>query len=490
MMQRLRFFCALWIAKLLTRALKAVGRPATQLPGKTALRICPDFLGRIGRPKTLIAVTGTNGKTTVCNILADALEYLGYRVANNSFGSNLNAGIASTLLADATLSGKARAQFALLEVDERSSRLIYPFITPDYLVCTNLFRDSVGRNAHTEYIAYVINSALPPVTRLILNADDLVSSMLGTPSNPRSYFGIDRLNSDTPTADSLSRDIIVCAECGSLLEYEYVRYHHLGKAHCPNCTFGSHDSDYLVTDIDDAGQILTLQTPEGNLPFRLIAHSIFNVYNQLAALAVLLELGIEHERLQAAFGAVKLAESRFSEEKIGDVSLVMQLAKGQNAIACSRAFDYIAGAPGRKAVILNLDDYFDARGGSENITWLYDCDYEYLTDPSIAQLVLGGVRSYDHYLRLLIAGVSPERMERTRDEQDTADLVDLEGIDAIYICYDVYTVPMANAVRDRLRARLQGRRQEGAGTSTEAAANAGTKPGVERDARAGRGDAP
>ena len=40
-------------------------------PGTLALKLCPDFLKYVGRPKTIIAVTGTNGKTTVSNLLAD-----------------------------------------------------------------------------------------------------------------------------------------------------------------------------------------------------------------------------------------------------------------------------------------------------------------------------------------------------------------------------------------------------------------------------------
>ena len=45
-------------------------------PGKFALTICPDFMGRIEKPKTIIGVTGTNGKTTVCNMIEDILRDL------------------------------------------------------------------------------------------------------------------------------------------------------------------------------------------------------------------------------------------------------------------------------------------------------------------------------------------------------------------------------------------------------------------------------
>ena len=64
-MGKLRFLFALWMAKLSVPALKITRHNGTDFPGTLALKLCPDFLKYVGRPKTIIAVTGTNGKTTV-----------------------------------------------------------------------------------------------------------------------------------------------------------------------------------------------------------------------------------------------------------------------------------------------------------------------------------------------------------------------------------------------------------------------------------------
>jgi hypothetical protein len=37
-------------------------RNATYFPGLLALKLCPDFMGRVGKPKKIIAVTGSNGE--------------------------------------------------------------------------------------------------------------------------------------------------------------------------------------------------------------------------------------------------------------------------------------------------------------------------------------------------------------------------------------------------------------------------------------------
>ena len=79
---------------------------------------------------------------------------------------------------------------AIFEVDESSSPKVYPYIKPNYLICTNLIRDSLRRNAHPEFIFNIINSNLPKETKLILNADDLISSRLGA-ENEKVYYGLD-----------------------------------------------------------------------------------------------------------------------------------------------------------------------------------------------------------------------------------------------------------------------------------------------------------
>jgi UDP-N-acetylmuramoylalanine-D-glutamate ligase len=190
-MKKIQFLIALWAAKGSQLTLKLLGRNATYLPGKIAVRICKDFLRHINTPKTVIAVTGTNGKTTVSNLLTSILRENGFSVTNNSFGSNVQAGVISALAEDTTFLGKPKKDIAVLEVDERSSLLIYPDLKPNYMVCNNIMRDSLKRNAHTEFISYIITKALPASTKLVLNADDLICARLGSDANERVFFGLD-----------------------------------------------------------------------------------------------------------------------------------------------------------------------------------------------------------------------------------------------------------------------------------------------------------
>ena len=88
-MSKLRFYIAMLAAKTARLGLKLLGRNATYLPGKIAVKICKDFMGHLRLPETVICVTGTNGKTTVSNMLTKILRDCGYSVTNNSYGSNI-----------------------------------------------------------------------------------------------------------------------------------------------------------------------------------------------------------------------------------------------------------------------------------------------------------------------------------------------------------------------------------------------------------------
>mgnify|MGYP003273023100 CR=1 FL=1 len=89
-MNKIRFFIALWAAKLSVIALRITRHNGTNFPGVVAIKLCPDFLKIIKKPKAIIGVTGTNGKTTVCNLAIDMFKADGRRVLNNSLGSNIN----------------------------------------------------------------------------------------------------------------------------------------------------------------------------------------------------------------------------------------------------------------------------------------------------------------------------------------------------------------------------------------------------------------
>jgi len=452
----LRFRAALFISSLAMHIQKLLGMNASYFPGKLAIKLCPDFLGQIDKPETIISVTGTNGKTTVCNMILDILTDNGYDVLNNKAGSNINAGVASSLIAGSTITGKAKKKIALFEIDERSSKLIYPYIKPNFAVCTNLFRDSIHRNAHPEFIFNIISGSLPKSSHLILNADDLISSALA-PENKRTCFSIAKLDSDLKESINIINDMRICPNCHTALSWNYVRYHHIGNAFCPNCSFASPESDYIATPDFQSGRI-TLSVYGETETYPLVSNSIFNTYNEVTAITLLREFGLSYKQVEASLKKLTIVESRYSSEFVEGIEVVTHMAKGQNPIACSCVFDYVRKEPGKKEIILMLDDVFDRNGSSEIMTWIYDTDFEFLNDDSISRIIVGGVRRADYKFRLLMAGVPEEKLFGVEKEIDTPEKLSLEKTEKIFILHELYAAEEAMRVRDKVKERIRNRR--------------------------------
>ena len=427
------------------------GRLGSCTPGVLAIKLCPDFLARVGLPPKVICVTGTNGKTTTSNLLTSAFRQAGFTVTNNSAGSNIDAGVATALLADCKLSGKAKTQIAVLEVDERSAIRVYSHLTPDILICNNIMRDSLKRNAHTDFICYVLNKPMPHSVKVILNADDLICSRLFPDNKERVYFGMEADVPSTGAGPLAARDLVYCPECGERLCAEYLRFEHIGRVRCPACGLASPVPDYAVTAVDREKRELTLRTPKGEMRVRMVNDNPVNLYNCAGAVAVLCEAGIDPEKVPSLFESLKIVSSRYDFRKSGRLNITNQLAKGQNPVACARAFSYVASRPGTdKCLLIMVDDKGDNTNNSESVCWIYDTDYSALRDPSIARIIFAGKRCRDQLLRALTAGVDPSKIITEDDLFDGASHVDTSKYTEIYVINDPYISAEASQIVDRL----------------------------------------
>ena len=449
-MKNLKFYLALWAARLSIIALKVTGHRGTDYPGRVVMKICPDFLRRAGGPGKILGVTGTNGKTTVCNLLISTLTAAGHRVLDNDQGSNTITGLCTAFIRDMSLTGKYRSDIAVLEIDERSSRVVFPMLEPDYLLINNLTRDSIMRNGHPEYISRVLTRAMPAKTKLILNGDDLIASSVA-PMNERVYFGIEALKGDVTECINLVNDLQICPKCHSILEYTQRRYHHIGRARCPECGFQSPVCDYLGKNVDYDDMTIEIAHGETSHRFPVLNDSVFNIYNVLAVTSYLLELGYTDEEIEGLLAKTEIVKSRYEVEEEDGYQIIRQMSKDRNALGSSRAFDYVSGQPGDKELIMMMNNLSDAAVWSENTCWLYDCDFEFLNRDNIKNIVVTGPRAKDYYLRLKMAGIDDDRISFVHDEIDSPSALRLYEGERIYILYGTDSIDLAEQVAEGVR---------------------------------------
>ncbi len=451
----LRALAAVWIGKFAGATLKVLGREGTHVPGRIALWVCPTILAIVERPNTVIVVTGTNGKTTTTNLLADAFDALGFRVSSNRSGSNLREGIVTSLIDGVSIAGTCRSDVAVIEMDERSALLVLPQLSPNIVVCTNLTRDSIKRNAHPEYIAWILSSAISPSTTLVLNSDDLITASLGSVSNRRVFFGVGPSGDEAHEPRGAAVDASICPLCDERLEWKFWRFNHIGSSRCPACGFESPDADTHVSPANPTTGLRTLTLNTDEVTIRLANDSIVNVYNVAAVAATLELLEVAAHTIGKVVESLAPPTSRFADETVAGVRIVRLLTKGLVGVAVSRAFEHVASVPGVKIVLLAVDETTDRFDGVENTAWIYDADYEFLAEPSIAAIYVGGVRRHDQALRLAMAGVDPERIFVVESETRAAEIVPLDTVDVLINLHSNHNAGVTgDAVQRTLRTRL------------------------------------
>ena len=284
----------------------------------------------------------------------------------------------------------------------------------------------------------------------------MIASSLAPQCKNRTYFGLEAERPEEFTEPFL-RDIVYCPECGGALKAEYLRYNHIGRMYCLGCGRKSPDRDFVVTDIDRDNSRFTAEFKGERHTFTLINDNIVNVYNSCAVIAMLTTIGLTPEQIEKGFSQSKIVKSRFDTMTAGKLNITFQMSKGQNPIACTGCFRYVASIPvENKCLIVSTDDIGDNTNESENVCWLYDCDYALFKDKSITKLIFTGPRCRDHLLRALIAGVDRDKIILCEDTDKAVSLIDPEEHQDIYVLYDLYRQEDAAKMRVQFKSLGEG----------------------------------
>ena len=150
---------AMMVAKLARFATRLRGG-GSAFPGLILLRLQPKVLEKTlgALPGGVVFVTGSNGKSTTTTMLAQLLRHHGVRVFSNPAGGNLPQGLASAVVASATLTGRVKADVAVLEVDEAYGPQISDLLRPDWVVVTNIQLDQLNRFGEPEHVFDLIHT--------------------------------------------------------------------------------------------------------------------------------------------------------------------------------------------------------------------------------------------------------------------------------------------------------------------------------------------
>ena len=426
----MRAFFAILVCKLGRLAGKLVGK-GSSLPGKFALKICPDILRRVQLPAAVIAVTGSNGKTSTVEMIAAVLRYAGKTVVYNAEGSNQIEGVTTTVLTHATLGGKVRSDVLLIESDERYAAHSFRYFHPTHFVVTNLYRDQLTRNGHPEWVYDALLPAIHPETELVLNADDPLSSCFARGHEKVRWFGLDRCPSDQDAPGGVYRDGACCPVCGGPMTYDFVHYNHIGAYRCAKC--GHHRperTDFTATALDLTGGTLTL---DGQYTVSLAFRSIYNVYNILAAYAACRLAGVDGETIVHTVSNYILKNGRMQTFTLGNRRGTLLTSKHENSIAYDTNLRYIRQEAKAPCTVLVIVDAVSRKYFTSETSWLWDIDFDLLNCPQVEKVILSGRYCNDLAERFSFTGLPRETWQVCPGILEAAEQLASQGSGELYV---------------------------------------------------------
>ncbi len=395
---RLRSKLAIKCAKGTSTLIKKLNRGSgVTLPGYVARLIDPNILSEMSsqiREKTIVTM-GTNGKTTTNAILYKALEAEGKTVIINRTGANMLNGIISAFVLATDKKGELHADYACIEVDEIASVRVLPQLKPDCALLTNISRDQLDRFGEVDITFDKLKTAVTsvPDTTLIINCDDILSYSLAESSkNPYVTYGISEQIFDDISRSEI-RESIFCRNCGKKLEYDFFHYGQLGLYHCPNCGWKRPVPDYTAQNITLSDEVYSFDL-EG-MYIHSTARTPYNIYNTLSAHAALCALKADHTHFREMIESFDYGNNREDIFTINGARVQLHLSK--NPIGFQQKISLILKDPNPKDIIIQINDTYQ---DGEDVSWLWDVDFQYLADSSAVSITTTGTRKHDMGLRL------------------------------------------------------------------------------------------
>ena len=401
----------------------------SSLPGMIALILDKNILKKMTLPENIILVTGSNGKTTTTEMIANALTHCGIKAEYNHLGSNQLAGVATMIINASTVSGHVKADALVIESDERSTKQIVKYIKPKYMVVTNIYRDQMTRNGHPDIIYDEIKKSINNDVHLILNTDDPLSSLYGYNRKNVTYIGIEKNYLSTKENNSRYSECKYCPNCKEELKYKYYHFNHIGSYKCPKCGHSRKKPDYYISDIDlKKGFVKINDKYKVNMSIK----SFYNAYNTLFAYAILKLENIPDKEIIDALDKYIIKNDRVQNFKFGKSNTTLLTSKHENSISYNQSIRYVI-SERKPCTVVIIVDAISRKYYTSETSWLWDIDFELLNNKCVKNIVLAGKYSHDLMVRFKFSGIDEKKIMSFNNLDEMASVLKSKDYKQIYV---------------------------------------------------------
>jgi len=424
---KIQSLLSILVSKLIMKLSKVLFQGGTNFPGRIALRLDKNILKTIANNYEVILITGTNGKTTTTSMIYGMVKASGKPVITNSTGANMYTGIVACFISNYSFRQSTEKKIAVIEVDEANLKFITQYITPKIITITNLFRDQMDRygEVYTTLRKILEGIETVPESTLILNGDESLFGNLKLKNEVR-FYGFGTKVNENKIVD-VNADAKFCTICKSAYEYNFITYNHLGDFYCPSCGYKRPALTYSIdqiVDLNTSGSTVFIN----NKQYYINQPGTYNIYNAICAYSVAKSLGIEDNIIEHSLKTVASSFGRQETLNIEGIEVKIILVK--NPAGYDEAVNTI-NLDKRKinlSLLLN-DNYADGK----DVSWIWDVNFERLTDLNISKVMISGIRLYDMAIRLKVAGFPSDSFLLCSDEESLLNEIKTCSGEIVYI---------------------------------------------------------
>jgi lipid II isoglutaminyl synthase (glutamine-hydrolysing) len=330
------------------------------------LALSPEAPRRLAHGRDVLAVSGTNGKTTTTAYLTAALATLG-PVDTNEDGANTPAGITTCLAA-------GTASRVVIETDEAWLPWLIKATDPSIVALLNLSRDQLHRHHEVAHLARVWAGVMASVPHVVASASDPAVVMAASAAQAQTWVAV---------GSRWTQDGHVCPRCGGECIHEGADWG------CHRCGLRRPTPDWWLEGDD-------LVSYQVRLPLRLAIPGEVNRANAAMAIATAARQGVEPAHALAALRDIAAVAGRYAvvEHKGRRARLVL----AKNPAGWLESLAMVAATSGPVVLAFNSDGV-DGRDPS----WLYDVPFG---DLAGRRVMVTGRRATDMLVRLEMAGLT------------------------------------------------------------------------------------
>ncbi len=382
----------LQIVRSLSRMLKLGS--GSVIGGRLLLLVSKNALNDMSKGKSVVLVSGTNGKTTTTALISGIITGYGNRVATNALGANMEAGIANSLAISLDSS------VCVFEVDEHWLEEIMGKTAPEVVVLLNLSRDQLDRTTEVRVLAQRWKKALCEnlSVKVVANADDpLIAFCASNHPNTTWISGGNRWLTDA----------ISCPSCGTNLKIESNNGTGI-KYYCSNCNFAKPNPTFNVLAKDGSFSVAMADGNDLLKDIKIALPGSFNGLNSSFALIASKLMGNEDlSQSVEHITNIKEIAGRYSLKNVASLGVGIRMMLAKNPAGWVEALNLISSDSNPVIFAINAEI-----PDGKDPSWLYDVPFEIVNSKYV---VAAGKRVLDLATRLAYADFVFEVADDYRD---------------------------------------------------------------------------